>query len=101
VTAKVLIERWAKTGSEEVVWDMLRSMRTEAVRTKGYIYGETWRSVDNPKVFMVLSVWASEDYWNAWSESPFRREQEQRITSMLRKPAVVRLFHDAGEPYTT
>jgi heme-degrading monooxygenase HmoA len=98
VTVKVLIERWAKTGSEDAVWDLLRSMRAEAVRTRGYIYGETWRSLENPRVFMVLSVWASREHWNVWSESPFRKEQEERMASMLRRPPVVRLFQDAGEP---
>jgi heme-degrading monooxygenase HmoA len=99
VTVKVLIERWAKAGSEEPVWDMLRSIRAEAVRTRGYIYGETWRALDNPRVFMVLSVWASKEHWHSWAESPFRKEREDKITSMLRRPSSIRLFQDAGEPY--
>ncbi len=101
MTVKVLIERWVKSGKEDVVWDMLRSMRAEAVRTKGYIYGETWRSLENPQVFMVLSLWASKDHWKNWSDSPFRSEQEARIAPMLHKPPIVRLFQDAGEPYSS
>ena len=47
---KVLIERTVKAGREELVWDILRDLRGEAVRQRGYLYGETWRSLDNPRV---------------------------------------------------
>ena len=57
MTVKVLIERWAKAGHEETVWEMLRDLRSQAVRQRGYLYGETWRSADNPRVFVVISVW--------------------------------------------
>ena len=53
---KVLIERTVKAGREELVWDILRDLRGEAVRQRGYLYGETWRSLDNPRVFMVSST---------------------------------------------
>ena len=47
---KVLIERKIQAGHEDLVWNMLRKLRSEAVRQKGYLYGETWRSLDNPRI---------------------------------------------------
>ena len=38
---KVLIERTVKAGREGLVWDVLRDLRGEAVRQRGYLYGET------------------------------------------------------------
>ena len=87
--AKVLIERFVRGGYEGIVWDMLRQIRSEAVRTRGYIYGETWRSSENPRIFMVLSVWASLEYWRSWSQDTFRLKVEDRMAPMLRKPSVV------------
>ena len=54
---KVLIERRVKAGHEDLVWEMLRDLRGQAVRQKGYLYGETWRSLDNPRIFLVSSTW--------------------------------------------
>ena len=71
---KVLIERTVKAGREELVWDMLRDLRGEAVRQRGYLYGETWRSLDNPKVFMVSSTWGHADYWDNWGPGRIPRE---------------------------
>jgi len=95
---KVLIERTVRKGYEGVVWQMLKEMRAEAVRTRGYLYGETWRAVDNPRVFMVLSVWSSLEHWQEWSQSDFRLKLDDRISRMLRKPLSVRVFEDGVDP---
>lgn len=95
---KVLIERWAREGYEDMVWHMVREMRAEAVRTRGYLYGETWRSVENPRILMILSVWSSEEHWHSWDQSEFRRKVEERMSRMLRKATTVRIFTDAIEP---
>ena len=50
---KVLIERRVKAGHEDLVWEMLRDLRGQAIRQKGYLYGETWRSLDSPRIFLV------------------------------------------------
>ena len=74
MTIKVLIERKAKAGYEESVWNLLRDLRSQAVRQRGYLYGETWRSVDDPRIFVVVSVWGDRQYWEKWVEDDFRRK---------------------------
>lgn len=98
MSVKVLIERWVRAGHEGAVWDTLRHMRAEAARTRGYLRGETWRSLEDPRVFMVLGEWGSEEYWRQWAGSDVRLKMEERMASALRKPAQVRLFVDAAEP---
>ena len=56
---KVLIERKVKAGYEVLVCNMLRDLRSQTVRRQGYLYGETWRSLDNPRIFLVSSTWGS------------------------------------------
>lgn len=95
---RALVERRVKAGYEGMVWYILRELRSEAVRARGYLYGETWRSVEDPRRFMVLSVWASLDYWNRWAQSDYRLKAEERLKPLLRGPASVKLFEDAPEP---
>ena len=102
---KVLIERTVKAGREELVWDMLRDLRGEAVRQRGYLYGETWRSLDNPRVFLVSSTWGHADYWENWVRDDFRMKMEAKIKPYLRKAGRIRIFEeistirdDAPEP---
>ena len=89
---KVLIERTVKAGREGLVWDMLRDLRGEAVRQRGYLYGETWRSLDNPRVFLVSSTWGPADYWENWVRDDFRVKMEAKIKPYLRKSGRIRIW---------
>ena len=91
---KVLIERKVKAGHEDLVWHMLRDLRSQAVRQKGYLYGETWRSLDNPRIFLVASTWGAREYWEAWVDDDFRRNTELRISAFLRKPSISRVYEE-------
>ena len=94
MAVKVLIERTVKAGYEALVWEMLRDLRGQAVRQKGYLYGETWRSLDNPRIFMVSSTWGSREYWEIWAKDDFRRNMELRISAFLRKSSTVRVYEE-------
>lgn len=94
MAVKVLIERLVKAGYEDLVWEMLRDLRGQAVRQRGYLYGETWRSLDNPRVFLVASTWGSREYWEAWVNDDFRRKMEERISPFLRKSSIVKLYEE-------
>lgn len=98
MTVKVLVERLVRAGYEDMVWHRLMELRQEAVKAAGYRYSETWRAVDNPRLIMVLSVWATREHWERWAKGPFRLGMEELIAPMLRRPTKVRLFEDATEP---
>lgn len=93
---KVLIERHVKAGYENLVWEMLRDLRGEAVRQKGYLYGETWLSLDNPRILLVTSTWGRREYWETWVNDDFRRKTEVRISPFLRKPGTIRVFEESA-----
>ena len=96
MSVKVLIERYVKAGKEEAVQLLLRDLRSQAVRQKGYMYGETWRSQDNPRIFMVVSTWSYLDHWEAWTNDEFRLGMEERIRPLLREPCVIRVFQESN-----
>ena len=93
---KVLIERTALAQHEAAVLEQIRMLRGEALRQRGYTYGETWRGVDDPLKIVVVSVWGDREHWEAWERSEFRRRTEDRLASMLSGPATVREFQDAS-----
>ena len=98
MTVKVLVERRVRVGYEETVWHMVREMRAEAVRTRGYLYGETWRLVSNPRTLMVISVWSSLEHWHQWAQDDYHQKMDERINRMLLRPSVARVFEDATDP---
>ena len=91
---KVLIERKVKAGYESLVWEMLRDLRGQAVRQKGYLYGETWRSLDDPRIFLVSSTWGSRDYWESWFDDDFRRNIDLRLSAFLRRPRIIKIYEE-------
>ena len=76
------------------MWDTVRDLRSEAVRTRGYLYGETWRSIDDPRIVVVVSVWGSREHWESWVNDGFRQKVNERIDRMLIKPSIARLFEE-------
>jgi heme-degrading monooxygenase HmoA len=98
MAVKVLVERRVRRGYEEAVWEMLRDLRSQAVRIHGHIYSETWRSVANPRVLVTLSTWASKEAWDAWANDPFRMKADERINRMLVGASRVRIFEETAGP---
>ena len=73
---------------------MLRDLRSQAVRQRGYLYGETWWSLENPRVFVVVSAWGSREHLESWTNDEFRRKMDERINRMLRKPSTARVIEE-------
>lgn len=94
MAVKVVIERRVTPGFEQTVWDMIRDLRREAVRQRGYLYGETWRSVTDPQLFVVVSAWAAQEHWQRWVQDEFRMKMDERIGRMLTEPSIVRIFEE-------
>ena len=94
MAVRVLIQRTALPGYEETLVETIRRLRSEAVRQRGYMYGETWRDADNHRTIMVLSVWGTREHWEEWQRSDFRRGLDERMLPILNWPATVRVFED-------
>jgi heme-degrading monooxygenase HmoA len=67
-------------------------LRSKAMHAKGYISGETLRSLDDPNEYLVISTWNSLDDWRHWEAEKERQEIQNQIDSLLRAPALQRVF---------
>lgn len=83
MSVRVVIEREVEPGQEARLRQLMTQSRSEAIKVKGYISGETLRAVDNPNKFVVLSDWNSEEDWKAWEKAPARAKLQQELAPLL------------------
>ena len=89
---RVLIERKINPENELSLNNLLMKLRSKAMLAKGYISGETLRSLKDPNEYLVISTWNSLDDWNRWEADKERQEIQGQIDALLRSPAVQRVF---------
>jgi len=80
---RVIIEREVEPGQEPALRLLMTKARTQAMKTKGYISGETLRALDNPNKFVVLSNWNSAEDWKAWEKDPERLKLQKEMEPVL------------------
>jgi heme-degrading monooxygenase HmoA len=81
---RVIIEREVEPGQESKVRLLMTRTRTKAMKSKGYISGETLRALDNPNKFVVLSNWNNAEDWAAWEKDPERLKLHHELNSLLK-----------------
>ncbi len=83
MTVRVIIEREVEPGQEARLRHLMMQARSKAIKTQGYISGETLRALDNPNKFLVLSNWNSAQDWKAWEKSPERAKLQIEMAPLL------------------
>ncbi len=83
MTVRVVIEREVEPGQEARLQHLMTQARSKAIRSKGYISGETLRAIDNPNKFLVLSNWNSVEDWKAWESNPERKKLQEDLAPLL------------------
>jgi quinol monooxygenase YgiN len=89
MAVKILIQRKVKPGKEKELSGAVRELRSKAVHAKGYISGETLRSIEDPSIHLVISTWRSLEDWNFWADSPERKAFQPKIDAMLEEPTKI------------
>lgn len=80
---RIVIERHCRPGKESELENLLVELRSQAIKQRGYVSGETLRSVDDPSLWLVLSTWLDVDLWRIWENSPEREEIDRRMQPLL------------------
>ena len=89
---RVLIERKINPENESSLNNLLMKLRSKAMLAKGYISGETLRSLDDPNEYLVISTWNNLDDWRRWEADKERQQIQSEIDSLLLAPAIQRVF---------
>jgi heme-degrading monooxygenase HmoA len=84
---RVIIERQLVQGNELKLNSLLMGLRSKAMLAKGYISGETLRSLMDPNTFIVISTWNSLEDWKSWEQMEERKAIQAKIDALLRTPS--------------
>ena len=92
MSIKIIIERRFK---EKVLPETLRTIdeiRMQALRSRGYIGGETIVNMRDNREVSVISAWSSLEDWTSWYDKKEWEELERRLLPNLVEPAKIRAF---------
>jgi heme oxygenase (mycobilin-producing) len=89
---KVIIERSVSPDNQGEVAELLKELRSKAIRQPGYISGETLFSVDHSGTHVAISTWESLREWRAWEKNPERTAIVDQIEKLLKAKSKVSIF---------
>ena len=93
MAVKVLIKRDVPEDKARQMIPLFRKMRSLATVQRGYISGETLKSLDRPNIFLVVSNWKSSNDWEKWLLSKDRQEIQQEVDELLGGNTEYEMFH--------
>ena len=71
---------------------LIVEIRSLATVQPGYITGKTFRCIDSPGEYMVISTWNSLDDWNNWLQSKQRMNLQKQIDDLLGEVTQYRIY---------
>lgn len=83
MVVKIIIKRTVPRDKAKELIPFIRQLRLLATNQKGYISGETLKSLDRPDSFLIISTWRSSDHWEKWLLSKERQEIQEKIDTLL------------------
>lgn len=92
MAVRVIIDRKVKKGKAAELSTLLRELRSKAMPAKGYISGETLRSLDDPQNYVVITTWQSADEWKKWEKDPERRKIQNKIEKLMSRPTRAKIY---------
>ena len=95
MAVKIILDRKVKKGKESDLAKLVRELRGKAISCKGYISGETLRSLDDPYNYIVISTWQSVDDWSNWEKDPERKKLNKKIEKLMARPSESRIYVNA------
>ncbi len=90
---KVLITRTINKDQEVAVRPFLKELRQCALKSKGYISGESLISADNLDEQLIISSWETRDDWESYLESEEAKEIRYKIDQTLGKSSVFKIYY--------
>ncbi len=97
MAVRVFIKRYVKKDKTEAALDLLKEVRSHALKQPGYISGETLVNHYDPCSITVVSTWQTIDDWIRWQESDARSAKEDQMEDLQEGPANFEIY-DLGRP---
>lgn len=92
MAVRIIIDRKVKKGREADFAKLLRELRSKAIPSRGYISGETLRSMDDPHNYIVITTWQNIDDWKTWEKNPERKKIQAKIEKVMARPTKTKVY---------
>jgi heme-degrading monooxygenase HmoA len=92
MAVRIFIKRNVKKGRTEEAVELLKEVRSQALKQSGYISGETLINHYDPCKITVVSTWQSIDDWIRWEESDARSSKEEQLEGLLEGPTDFEIY---------
>jgi len=89
---KIFIKRYVKKGKTQEAIELLKDVRSHALKQPGYISGETLINHYDPCNITVVSTWQTIDDWIRWEESDERSAKENQLEGLQEGPADFEIY---------
>jgi len=92
MAVKIFIKRHVKRGKTQEAVELLKDVRSHALKQPGYISGETLINHYDPCNITVVSTWQTIDDWIRWEESDVRSAKENQLEGLLEGPTDFEIY---------
>ena len=92
MAVKIFIKRHVKKGKTQEAVELLKDVRSQALKQPGYISGETLINHYDPCNIAVVSTWHTIDDWIRWEESDERSAKENQLEGLLERPTDFEIY---------
>jgi heme-degrading monooxygenase HmoA len=92
MAVRVIIDRKVKRGKATELSRLLRELRSKAMPARGYISGETLRSLEDPQNYVVITTWQSVDNWRTWEKDRERKKIQTKIEKLMSRPTKAKIY---------
>ena len=92
MAVRIIIDRRVRKGKEPELAKWLRELRSKAMPSKGYVSGETLRSLADPQNYVVITTWQSVDEWRAWERNSERKKIQAKIERLMSRPTKTKIY---------
>ena len=92
MAVKIFIKRYVKKGKTQEAIELLKDVRSHALKQPGYISGETLINHYDPCNITVVSTWQTIDDWIRWEESDERSAKENQLEGLQEGPADFEIY---------
>ena len=92
MAVKIFIKRYVKKDKTQEAVELLKDVRSQALKQPGYISGETLINHYDPCNITVVSTWQTIDDWIRWEESDERSAKKDQLEGLLEGPADFEIY---------
>jgi heme-degrading monooxygenase HmoA len=92
MAVKIFIKRHVKEDKTHEAVELLKDVRSRALKQPGYISGETLINHYDPCKITVVSTWQTIDDWIRWEESDERSAKEDQLEDLQEGPADFEIY---------